>query len=131
LSCERGIVTDRYCQTSDPDVYALGDCAEVNGHLLYYVAPLSICAQALASTLNGQAKEVVYGVMPVTIKTSQHPVMVQPPARGSQGAWQIDVDQIEGVAAKFVDDAGQTLGFALTGNQLDRKDHYVGLMKSA
>lgn len=27
----RGIVTDRYLQTSTPDAFALGDCAEVGG----------------------------------------------------------------------------------------------------
>lgn len=129
IRCERGIVTNNLCQTSDPDIYAIGDCAEVNGHLLYYVAPLNLCAQALASTLNGSVKEVSYPVMPVTIKTSQHPVMVQPPARGTQGSWQIDSDSEKGVAARFVSDTGEIKGFALTGDQVDHKDQYINLIK--
>ena len=28
IECGRGILTDDHCQTSDPDVYAAGDCAE-------------------------------------------------------------------------------------------------------
>src|SRR5690554_3074732 len=41
-----------------PDVYALGDCAEVDGQVLLYVLPLMACARALAKTLTGERTEV-------------------------------------------------------------------------
>ena len=48
LRVQRGIVTDRLLQTSAADVYALGDCAEVDGQMLPYVLPLMQAARALA-----------------------------------------------------------------------------------
>ena len=52
-----------------PLVYALGDCAEVDGLNLLYVMPLMACARALAQTLAGNPTAVAYGAMPVTVKT--------------------------------------------------------------
>ena len=49
----RGIKTDRMLKTSADGVYALGDCAEVAGQVLVYVAPLLAAGRALAATLAG------------------------------------------------------------------------------
>ncbi|HEY9119956.1 MAG TPA: FAD-dependent oxidoreductase, partial [Marinobacter sp.] len=61
LEINRGIVVNRTLATSAPDIYALGDCAEVDGHVLLYVLPLMACARALAKTLVGEPTEVKYG----------------------------------------------------------------------
>ncbi|HKK55863.1 NAD(P)/FAD-dependent oxidoreductase, partial [Marinobacter sp.] len=53
LKTNHGIVVNRALETSAPDVYALGDCAEVDGMVLPYVMPLMACARALARTLAG------------------------------------------------------------------------------
>ena len=54
----RGIKTDRMLKTSADGVYALGDCAEVDGLNLLYVMPLMACARALAKTLAGEPTAV-------------------------------------------------------------------------
>ena len=120
LSTQRGIVTDRLLQTSAANVYAMGDCAEVNGHVLVYVAPLMAAARALGKTLAGDETELSYPAMPVTIKTPACPVVVAPPARGAEGDWRIDVDG-SNVKAEFRDGAGKLLGFALTGDATREK----------
>jgi len=114
IATNRGIVTNRLLETSAPNVYAMGDCAEVNGHVLVYVAPLMAAARALAKTLAGEPTEVSYPAMPVTIKTPACPVVVAPPAVGAQGAWSIAAEG-SNVKAEFRDPAGKLLGFALTG----------------
>ncbi|MBZ2188773.1 FAD-dependent oxidoreductase [Alcanivorax sp. JB21] len=120
LRVNRGICTDRSLCTSDPDIYALGDCAEVDGHVLLYVLPLMSAARALAQTLAGQDTPVSYGVMPVTIKTPACPVVCMVPPQDVQGEWQVDVDG-HNVKALFHDADGQLRGYALTGEACSEK----------
>ena len=120
LDVNRGIVTNRLLETSAKNVYAFGDCAEVAGHVLVYVAPLMAAARALGKTLAGEATEVSYPAMPVTIKTPACPVVVSPVAPDAQGQWQISEDG-NNVKAEFRNSAGQLLGFALTGEATKEK----------
>ncbi len=114
LSVNRGIIVDRQLCSSAEQVYALGDCAEVAGHVLVYVLPLMACARALGKTLAGEPTEVVYPPMPVMIKVPACPVIVSPPPLGASGEWSIEQDGDDTVA-QFSDDSDQLLGFALTG----------------
>jgi rubredoxin-NAD+ reductase len=120
IETNRGVMTNRLLETSAPNVYAMGDCAEVNGHVLVYVAPLMAAARALGKTLAGEPTEVTYPAMPVTIKTPACPVVVAPPARDAAGDWDIAVDG-SNVKAQFRDSAGNLLGFALTGDAIKEK----------
>lgn len=120
IQCGKGIVVDRTLQTSAEDVYALGDCAEVDGHCLFYVLPLMASAKALAKTLTGNRSQVSYGVMPVTVKTPACPVVVCPPTK-PLGEWHIQRESPVDVSAKFVDPDGDLLGFALTGKTIAEK----------
>ncbi len=114
LSCARGIVVDRLLQTSHVDIYALGDCAEVQGLVLPFVMPIMHGARALARTLTGQPTAVYYPAMPVVVKTPACPVVVSPPATRVQGEWHEAVLS-RGVRSLFEDEQGRLLGFALTG----------------
>lgn len=120
LETNRGIITDKTLRTSAEDVYALGDCAEVEGHVLPYVLPLMASARALAKTLSGETTEVSYGVMPVTIKTPACPVVVCPAAHGAEGEWEIEADG-SSVQALFRGKDGNLLGYALTGDAVKEK----------
>lgn len=51
LDVARGIEVNAQMQTSDPDVYALGECVEFDGHLFGLVAPLYDQAKVLADSL--------------------------------------------------------------------------------
>jgi len=117
LNTSRGIITNRFLQTSQSDIYALGDAVEVDGKVMVYVQPLLAQAKALAQTLAGKPTPVCYGVMPVTVKTSLHPVVVNLPQSTLGGSWQIDTDTPSGVKARFVSHDQRLLGYALTGDQ--------------
>jgi rubredoxin-NAD+ reductase len=120
IAVNRGIVADRLLATSARDVYTLGDCAEVGGWVLYYVAPLMAAARALGKTLAGEPTAVAYPAMPVTIKTPACPVVVSPPAPGASGSWTVS-GAAPDLVAEYRDDAGRLLGFALTGEGTKQK----------
>ncbi|WP_439106495.1 FAD-dependent oxidoreductase [Congregibacter sp.] len=120
IAVNRGIITDRQLKTSAADVYALGDCAEVEGHVLVYVAPLMAAARALGKTLAGEPTQVSYPAMPVTIKVPACPTVVAPPAADSDGEWQFTLDGTS-TRGEYRNAAGDLLGFALTGDSTREK----------
>ncbi len=120
LKVNRGIMVDRHLRTSDPDIFALGDCAEVEGHVLPYVLPLMAAARSLAKTLASEETPVQYGVMPVTIKTPACPTVVLPPPENVDGEWECEADGLS-VRALFRDAEGTLRGYALTGDHVKEK----------
>jgi rubredoxin-NAD+ reductase len=120
IEVNRGIVTDRQLRTNAPNVYAMGDCAEVAGHVLVYVAPLMAAARALAATLAGEPTAVSYPAMPVAIKTPACPVVVSPPAKDAEGEWHFEGDAPD-IKALFRSGVGDLLGFALTGQAVKER----------
>ncbi len=58
IEVNRGIVVTDYMQTSDPDIYSLGECAEVGGQVYGLVAPLYDMARVLAARLTGDTEAV-------------------------------------------------------------------------
>lgn len=114
LKVERGIVVDRFLRSSDANIYALGDAAEVEGKVLLYVLPLMAAARALAKTLAGEPTAVQYPAMPVQVKTPVCPVVVSPVLPGTPGSWEVEAEGND-VKAVFRTPEGQVIGFALTG----------------
>ncbi len=114
IAIGRGIAVKRNLETSAPDVYALGDCAEVEGLVLPFVMPIMHAARALGATLAGRPTPVAYPAMPVLVKTPACPTIVSPPADPAAGAWEVIAIE-DGVKSLFRDKAGNLLGFALNG----------------
>lgn len=114
INTSRGIAVDTLLQTNVADIYAIGDCAEVQGMLLPYVMPIMQQARALAKTLAGESTAVHYPAMPVAVKTPAAPLTVLPVPVGVDVTW--ETEQFEdGMLAKAVDDAGTLRGFVLLG----------------
>ena len=114
IKINRGIVADRNLATSTPDVYTLGDCAEIEGLVMPYVMPIMHASRALAQTLAGKPTAVSFPAMPVMVKTPACPTIVAPPAVGATGSWQVEATA-EGVKSLFNSAEGKLLGFALNG----------------
>jgi rubredoxin-NAD+ reductase len=126
LKTGRGIIVDRLLATSQEDVFAVGDCAEVCGYLLPFVMPLMNAARALAKTLAGEPTPVRYPAMPVVVKTPAYPIVVLPPRDKPQGQWHIETKE-NGVMARFLDDQDRLRGFVVTGGMVAEKN---ALLKS-
>ena len=120
IKVNRGVEVDRQLKTSHANIYALGDCAEVDGLNLLYVMPLMSCARALAQTLAGNPTAVSYGAMPITVKTPVCPLVVSPVPRGCEGVWTVE-GQGGDIKALCRDAEGKLLGYALTGEAVREK----------
>lgn len=114
LAVNRGIKVDAHLRSSDADIFALGDCAEIEGRVQPFVLPIMHAARALAKTLAGEDTAVVFPAMPVVVKTPAHPVAVLPVARDAAGAWQT-LASGNGIKMAFLDASDRISGFVLTG----------------
>ena len=115
IATHKGIQVNAYLETNIPNIYALGDCAEVNGQLMFYIAPLRKCVHALARTLAGERTAVSYPAMSVSIKTPACPTVACPPPEGSLGEW-IVTGEDKDLRALYYDQQANLRGFALTGS---------------
>ncbi|MFC6668683.1 FAD-dependent oxidoreductase [Marinobacterium aestuariivivens] len=124
IEVRRGIVINGGLRTSAPDIFAIGDCAEINGQLLPYLAPINHGMRALADTLLGRPTMAQYPPMPVIVKTPALPLTLLAPAPGVEGGWRIETEE-GGSRALFVDTAGNLQGFVLAGDLGGERQHWV------
>jgi len=124
LATNRGIAVDRQLRTSDPDIHAMGDCAEVDGMVLPYIQPLLAQAKTLAAVLAGEDARLAYPAMPVVVKTAASPLVVAPPPPGASGAWQAETTA-KGLIARYLDADRRLLGFALGGAETGQRLQYA------
>lgn len=126
LMVDRAIVVNTRLQTSAEGVYALGDSAQyasaasklsVHGCALPYVMPIMAAAKVLAANLAGTPAEVVFPLMPVSVKTPALPLVVAPPQPGTDGQWHMP----ETGLWQWVDEAGLQRGFVLAGAQTSQR----------
>lgn len=121
LKTGRGILIDLYGQTSAPDIYALGDCAEYtipsdgSTRTLPYIAPILPAGRAIARTLTGEKTAIDLKESPVLIKTPSYPLALiapSPQAIGS-GSWQTEERDAKRIC-RFFDANGVMIGFGVS-----------------
>lgn len=121
LTVKEGIVVNRYLQTNVPTIYALGDCAQIEDLLLFYVMPLMNSARALAKTLVGAMTAVTYPAMPIVVKTPACPIVVSPPPTTVSGQWHIETQGQDIRGLFYTTNTQQLAGFVLTGKIITEK----------
>ncbi len=127
LDVQHGVVVDRLLRTTDPDIFALGDCAQTEAGLLPFIAPLLMEARTLAATLTGEETQLQLPALPVVVKTPALPLVVCPPHSGINGIWELELGQDEGVALFRATD-GTEAGFALAGGKTTLQQTMIKLM---
>lgn len=122
----RGIKVDSSLQTSKPDIWALGDCAEIDGQLMPYLQPIQLSAMALAKSLSGNATPVHLPPMLVKIKTPALPMQLAGETSRRDLQWHITAGT-EGMVARGCDIAGTLRAFVVSEARLPEA---FGLLKS-
>lgn len=116
IATGRGIVVNELMATNIEHVYAIGDCAEINGQILPFIAPILPSVRALSQTLLGQQTAVSFPAMPITVKTPCCPVVSCPPPANAEGEWVVSGDT-PNLTARF-EHNGELKGFACTGSSV-------------
>jgi rubredoxin-NAD+ reductase len=112
LAVNRGIVTNRLMQTDDPNVFSIGDCAEVEGQVYAYIEPIRRQAQTIAATLRGEEQPFDAKPPLVRVKTPSFPLSICPPPEGLANhtfGSRESADRIDLL------DGDRVVGFVLTG----------------
>jgi rubredoxin-NAD+ reductase len=139
LKTGRGIIIDTSGQTSAPDIYALGDCAEYTTPLdggtrtLPYIAPILTAGRAIAKTLAGEKTDIDLKAAPVLIKTPSYPVaLIPPPPHAiSTGRWEMDMTDTRTVC-RFYDEKNVMTGFGVSPHDNAIRQELLGALgKSA
>lgn len=126
LSVDKGIVVNRQLQTSDSNIYALGDCAQIENKVLSYLQPTLLSANVLAKVLlqpesllqtAGSAATLKLPAMLVKVKTTNFPIQLAGQTGQSVPKWSIELDP-EGITARAFDDNNELVGFVTTQNHM-------------
>lgn len=130
LSIEQGVCVGARLRSSDPHIYAVGDCAQTPAGVMPFILPLMAQARVLAQILAGRDVSLSMKAMPVVVKTTSLPVVVCPPPAGVRGEWR---PQGRGRhwTAMYHSPNGTPAGFAVTGEALARKGELAKLMPPA
>jgi len=113
LAVNRGIVVDKQLRTLDPHIFAIGDCAEIDGKHLAFLQPIILSANALAKTLTGTATNVIFSAMLVKVKTPLYPIQLSGNTTASDANWLVEMTD-SGMTAKAYDSDEQLIGFVVT-----------------
>lgn len=121
-----GVKVDSYLQTTQPDIYALGDCAEINGQVLPFLQPIQISAMYLAKNLLGTSTPLKLPAMLVKVKTPELPLHLAGETQRQDLNWQITLET-QGMVARGMDNDGQLRAFVVSE---DRMKEAFALLKS-
>jgi rubredoxin-NAD+ reductase len=123
-----GINVNQYGQTSDPDIYAIGDCAEYQHGLSAYVTPIMAAARGIAPSVLGTPTEIRFPPLAVQVKTTLFPINLLPPTRDCVGEWHRTESDETGEKHLFIDDGGVMRGYVLTRDKTEQRTEMDTLM---
>ncbi|MDC5856678.1 NADH:flavorubredoxin reductase NorW [Vibrio europaeus] len=114
LKTNRGIVVDSAMATSAKDVYAIGDCAEMEGRILAYLQPAILAANVLAKQLTTGEGSLVLPHIMTKVKTPSYPIQLAGRDADTACRWEAEFLS-DGIKAKAYNDENKLVGFVVTG----------------
>lgn len=133
LQVARGITVNAQLQTSDPNIFALGECVEFDGQLFGLVAPLYEQARVLANTLLGKQDAFIIKDTATKLKVTgcdlfsagdfadaegREDIILRDPSRGIYKRLVIEDDRLVG-AVLYGDTADSNWFFQLIKDETD------------
>jgi nitrite reductase (NADH) large subunit len=117
IAVNRGIMVDDHLETSAPDIYALGECAEHRGVCYGLVEPAYEQARVLARHLSGRSASYTGSVVATNLKVSGVSVFSAGDFLGADGSEAIMLSDVgRGTYKKLVLADGRLIGAVLVGD---------------
>ena len=117
IAVNRGVVVDDVMQTSAPDIFALGECAEHRGICYGLVEPAYEQARVLARHLAGRTAAYSGSVVATNLKVSGVSVFSAGDFMGADGSEAIVLNDVRhGTYKKLVISDGRLIGAVLVGD---------------
>lgn len=130
LQVNRGVVVDDTLATSDPSIFAIGECLEHRGQCYGLVAPIWEMCRTLADTLTGAEAAYAGSALSTRLKVSGVDVFSAGKHLGGDGCEDIVFrDAGRGVYKRIVLEDGKVAGAVLFGDASDG-GWYFDLMRS-
>ncbi|MFA0250020.1 FAD-dependent oxidoreductase [Vibrio sp. 10N.261.45.A4] len=124
IDVNRGIVVDDTLKTSVNNVYAIGDCAEIEGRVMAYLQPAILSANVLAKQLTMDKGDIKVGEaklslphMITKVKTPSYPIQLAGRDIHTAQSWETRFDP-KGIVAKGFNEDNQLVGFIVTGEHI-------------
>lgn len=130
LEVNRGIVVNDYLQTSDPNIYAVGECSEHDGKVYGLVAPLYEQGKVLADYLTGKETEGYKGSTTFTsLKVSGCDLYSAGQIVENENVHGIEIfNSVDNIYKKVYLSDGQVVGAVLYGDT-DDGSRFYNMMK--
>jgi nitrite reductase (NADH) large subunit len=131
IAVNRGIIVNDYMQTSEPNVYAVGECAEHNGTLYGLAAPLYEQGKALAKHICGAPCEGYQGSAPsAALKIAGLDVWSAGKVHEDERTTSIKIyDEQTGIYKKALFEDDKLAGVILFGDTRDKQRFLDSLLK--
>ncbi|MDF1855049.1 nitrite reductase large subunit NirB [Pseudooceanicola sp.] len=129
LEVARGVEVNAQMQTSDPDVYAVGECVELDGLLFGLVAPLYEQARVVANGLLGKPDVFVAKELATKLKVTGCDLFSAGDFAEGEGREDIVFrDPSRGIYKRLVIEGDRLIGAVMYGNTADG-NWFFGLIK--
>ncbi|SFA71545.1 assimilatory nitrite reductase (NAD(P)H) large subunit precursor [Poseidonocella pacifica] len=129
LDCGRAIIVDAQMQTSDPAIYAVGECVEFDGNIFGLVAPLYDQAKVLARSLLGEVDAFAMRELSTKLKVTGCDLFSAGDFAEGEGREDIVFrDPARGVYKRLVIEEDRLVGAVMYGDTGDG-NWYFGLIK--
>lgn len=130
LTCARGVVVDDQMRTSDPDIFAIGECAEHRGVAYGLVAPIWDMCRALGTVLTDGEAAYEGSVLSTRLKVSGVDVFSAGQFAGGEGCEDVVFrDAGRGVYKRLVIKDNKLAGAVMFGDAADGA-WYFDLMRA-
>jgi len=123
LSIARGIVVDSTGATSNPDIFALGDCAQYPNGNHCYITPIMTAARAIARSALATPTHMAFPALSVLVKTTSYPIVLAAP-NGVEGEWGAPEGDENGLTARFHAADGRSAGYVLSGDKVGLRGEF-------